>query len=112
MLGLGQRRKGSRLSDGTVMDRLRTGERFVGVPLSNHLTYRCVLEVTGPVEHFASHGDAWSAHGEKAVPRSLGPVRSAAEAQRFYEKAFYEGRVLVDEPVIALPVRSLAWLET
>ena len=82
----------------------------MGEPLSAALTYRCIIEVTGPVERFPSHGAAWERHRSKAVPRSLGEIRSAAEAQRFYEKAFYDGRVLRDEPVIAIPVRMLVWL--
>ena len=105
------RRKGSRLSDGSIMDRLQVGDRFVGVPLADRLTYRCVMELCAPVEGYASHGAAWEAHREKAVPRSLGVIRSAREAQRFYEKAFYDGRELVDEPVLAIPVRVLAWFE-
>ena len=80
--------------------------------MAAHLRYRCVVEVTGAVERFASHGDAWEAHRERAVPRALGEVRSGAEAQRFYERSFYEGRVLVEEPVIAIPVRMIEWLES
>lgn len=104
------RRKGSRLSDGTRMDDLPVGSRFVGVPLGSHLVYKCVLEVSGPIVPFASHGAAWEVHRERAVPRALGPVHSAAEAQRFYEKAFYDGCELVDEAVIAIPVRVIAWM--
>ena len=37
--------------------------------------------------------------------------RSAAEAQRFYEKSFYDGRVLVHEPVLAIPVAMVGWVE-
>lgn len=103
------RRKGSRLSDGSIMDRLRPGDRFVGVPLSSQMHYRCLIEVVGPIEHYESHGAAWDAHRERAVPRSLGPVRSAAEAQRFYERCFYDGKLLVDSPVLAIPVRAVIW---
>ena len=105
------RRQGARLSDGTVMDRLRPGDRFVGEPLASSLTYKCVMQVTGPVEFYESHGAAWEAHGARAVPRTLGPIRSAAEAQRFYEKSFYDGRVLVHEPVLAIPVAMVGWVE-
>ena len=105
------RRCGARLSDGTVLDTLQPGDRFAGVPLSSALRYRCVMELTGAVETFASHGAAWEAHGARAVPRSLGAIRSAAEAQRFYEKSFYDGRVLVDAPVLAIPVAVVRWVE-
>ena len=105
------RRQGARLSDGTVMDRLQPGDRFVGEPLASSLTYKCVIQVTGPVEFYESHGAAWEAHGARAVPRSLGPIRSAAEAQRFYERSFYDGRVLVHEPVLAIPVAMVGWVE-
>ena len=87
------------------------GDRFAGVPLSSALRYRCVMELTGAVETFASHGAAWEAHGARAVPRSLGAIRSAAEAQRFYERSFYDGRVLVDAPVLAIPVAVVRWVE-
>ncbi len=105
------RRQGARLSDGKVMDGLQPGDRFVGEPLASSLTYKCVIEVTGPVEFYESHGAAWEAHGARAVPRTLGPIRSAAEAQRFYERAFYDGRVLVHEPVLAIPVAMVGWVE-
>jgi len=105
------RRRGSRLSDGSIMDRLQVGDRFVGIPLADRLTYRCVMELAAPVEGYASHGAAWEAHREKAVPRSLGVIRTAAEAQRFYEKAFYDGNVLVNEAVLAIPVRVVAWFD-
>ena len=105
------RRQGARLSDGTLMDGLQPGDRFVGEPLASSLTYKCVIQVTGPVEFYESHGAAWEAHGARAVPRSLGPIRSAAEAQRFYERAFYDGRVLVHEPVLAIPVAMVGWVE-
>ena len=104
------RRQGARLSDGTVMDRLQPGDRFVGEPLASSLTYKCVIQVTGPVEFYESHGAAWEAHGARAVPRTLGPIRSAAEAQRFYERSFYDGRVLVHEPVLAIPVAMVGWV--
>ena len=39
------------------------------------------------------------------------PAHAAAEAQRFYERAFYDGKVLVHEPVISIPVRMVAWLD-
>jgi len=104
------RRKGSRLSDGTVIDHLSVGHRFVGVPLANALRYRCVLAVDGPIEHFASHGAAWEMHRQRALPASLGKIKSAQEAQRFIEFTFYDGRT-IDEPVIAIPVRVIAWLE-
>ena len=80
-------------------------------PLASSLTYKCVIQVTGPVEFYESHGAAWEAHGARAVPRTLGPIRSAAEAQRFYEKSFYDGRVLVHEPVLAIPVAMVGWVE-
>ena len=105
------RRCGARLSDGTVLDTLQPGDRFAGVPLSSALRYRCVMELTGAVEAFASHGAAWEAHGARAVPRALGAIRSAAEAQRFYERSFYDGRVLVDAPVLAIPVAVVRWVE-
>lgn len=105
------RRRGSKLSDGSVLDRCQVGDRFVGEPLAARLRYTAVLEVTGPIAHHASHGAAWEVYGERVVPRALGPLRSAAEAQRFYEKCFYEGRVLQDAPVITIPVRMVAWLE-
>ena len=105
------RRQGARLSDGTVMDRLQPGDRFVGEPLASSLSYKCVIQVTGPVEFYESHGAAWEAHGARAVPRTLGPIRSAAEAQRFYERSFYDGRVLVHEPVLAIPVAMVGWVE-
>ena len=106
------RRRGARLSDGRRLDHLAVGERFVGVPLSSRLRYRCVIEVTGAIEPFDSHGAAWEVHGERAVPASLGPIGSAAAAQRFYETTFYEGRALVNAPVIAIPVRVVAWLDS
>ena len=105
------RRAGARLSDGSFMDRLPVGARFVGVPLSSRLTYWCVLEVTGDIEHYASHGAAWADHGDSALPLSLtkGTVKSAAEAQRFYERSFYNGQVLRSTPVLAIPIRVVAW---
>ena len=67
--------------------------------------------MTGPVELHESHGAAWEAHGARALPRALGLIRSAAEAQRFYERAFYDGYVLVHEPVLAIPVAMVQWIE-
>ena len=93
------------------MDDLRVGDRFVGTPLANSLTYRVVIEVSGPIERHASHGAAWEVHRARALPLSLGAIGSSAAAQRFYERTFYDGRVLEDEPVLAIPVRMVAWVE-
>ena len=83
----------------------------MGVPLSSRLHYRCVIEVTGPVEPFESHGAAWARHRDKAVPRALGPIHSPSDAQRFIEASFYNGRKLEHAPVIAIPVRVVVWQE-
>ena len=86
----------------------------MGVPLAAHLRYQCMLEVAAPISHHESHGAAWEVHRDAAVPRALVglvPLRSAAEAQRFYERAFYDGRVLVHEPVLAIPVAMVGWIE-
>ena len=56
--------KGSKLSDGRVIDHLSVGDQFMGVPLSSKLKYRCVVEVTAPIETHGSHGAAWEAHRE------------------------------------------------
>ena len=45
------------------------------------------------------------------VTRLLASGYSAAEAQRFYERSFYDGRVLVHEPVLAIPVAMVGWVE-
>jgi hypothetical protein len=103
------RRKGSCLSDGTVLDGLRMGDRFVGVPLARHLRYRAVLEVTGPVLTFASHGAAWEVLRAQALPKALGEISSGPEAQRYIECTFYGGRRLSNEPVVAVPVRVHVW---
>ena len=73
--------------------------------------YRAVLEVTDPIEQHASHGAAWEVHGARALPHSLtrGTVRSGAEAQRFYERNFYNGQTLRNTPVLAIPIRVVAW---
>ena len=105
------RRTGSKLSDGRTVDTLAPGDRFLGLPLSRQLTYLCVVEVTAPVEFFPSHGAAWTAHGDSALPRSLGRLQTAAAAQRYIEKTFYNGRVLANAPVVAVPVRAIAWLD-
>ena len=49
------RRRGARLSDGTVMDNMQPGDRFVGEPLSSVITYKCVIEVRW--------GRRWDARG-------------------------------------------------
>ena len=64
-----------------------SGDRFVGEPLAASLTYRCILEVTGPIGHHASHGAAWEAHRLSAVPHALGEIR------------------------FSIPVRMVAWLD-
>lgn len=102
--------KGSKLSDGRVIDHLSVGDQFMGVPLSSKLKYRCVVEVTAPIETHGSHGAAWEAHRERALPHALGALRTATEAQSFIERSFYNGRAL-HKPVLAIPVRAVAWID-
>ena len=75
----------------------------------DHVRYPTL--VAGAIERHDSIGHAWSAHKEKFVPRSLGRLSSEAEAQKFYEKTFCDGRSLDDEPCVAVPVRMIAWVD-
>jgi len=103
---------GSKLSDGRIVDTLAIGDRFAGVPLSNSLAYRCVMEVTAPIESHDSHGAAWEAHREKALPHALGTINTANQAQKFINKSFYNGRSPPRKPVLAIPVRAVAWFDS
>ena len=82
------------------------------MPLARSHTYRLIIEVTGPIESFASHGAAWEVHRENAVPHALGVLSTARQAQKFIEKSFYDGRAVVAKRVLAIPVRAVAWLDS
>ena len=79
--------------------------------------YRCVLEVTGPITLHDSIADAYLVHRERAVPPALLGSRdppaliTGRQVQRFYEQSFYEGRSLVGEPVVAIPLRAVEWMD-
>ena len=94
------------------MNDLSAGDRFLGVPLSSRLRYKCVIEVTAPVECYGSHGAAWEVHRENALPHALGALRTAAEAQTFIERSFYNGRTPSARGVLAIPVRAVAWIDS
>lgn len=107
------RSSGSRLSDGTCVDDLPVGFRFVGIALIKRLRYQVVLEVSEQVTFHASHGDAWLVYRERCLPPQLCSIRSAHEAQRFIEKVFYNDLALVPakRPVTAIPVRVVQVLD-